>query len=291
MADGKSYTTRELAQLWNVCESTVKRWADKGELKCYRTRGGHRRFSPDHITEFQTTRGFEATGILAENDAELPDLDTYLNQKKSTKIREALLYMAFNNQPRRIRELLDRIHFRGVLLAELYDDLIIPVFDCIQERLSASEITSGEQRIASISLETGLYYFFPRVIRRRPNGNTALCGTPEKGSCTIVNAIARILETEGWECLNLGADLPFSAMAEVVEKEPVNLVCLNMNLASNREELADDFQVLSGAADKYRIPVVLTGRAFAGRETRRPFQHTEYFASLAAFRRYVARKG
>jgi excisionase family DNA binding protein len=291
MAESKSYTTRELAQLWNVSESTVKRWADGGELKCYRTQGGHRRFTPDHITEFQTTRGFEATGILAEPDAELPDLDTYLNQKKSNKIREALLFMALNNQSRRIRDLLDRIHIRGVTLAELYDDLILPVFDSIQEQLRDGQLKTGEQRIAAISFETGLYYFFPKVIRRRPNGNTALCGTPDKGSCTVVNALARILETEGWECLNLGADIPFAAMAEVVDKEPVNLVCLNLSSAPDKERLAADFEALSSAADKYRIPVALTGRAFAARETRRPLPRTEYFASLAAFRRYVARKG
>ena len=46
------YSTRELSKLFDANESTIKRWADKGELRCFRTPGGHRRFTPEHVLEF-----------------------------------------------------------------------------------------------------------------------------------------------------------------------------------------------------------------------------------------------
>jgi MerR family transcriptional regulator, light-induced transcriptional regulator len=289
MAERKSYTTRELAQMWNVSESTVKRWADIGDLKCNRTPGGHRRFALDHITEFQQTKGFEATGILIEEDSEVPDLDIYLNQKKSDKIREALIFLALHNQSGRIRELLERLYIRGVTLAELYDEIILPVLETLDASFKNQSLSFGPHRVAINNLEAALYYFFPKVIRRRPNGNTALCAAPVYGNILLVNAVARILEAEGWECLNLGIDAPFEAMAEMVEREPVNLVSLNFGNRRRPEQVSSSLSTLTEAAEKYRIPVVLTGRGPLEGEIRRFFGHREYFPSLCAFRQYVSR--
>jgi len=274
--------------MWNVSESTVKRWADIGELKCYRTPGKHRRFTLDHITEFQVTKGFEATGILIDQDWELPDLDTFLNQKKSDKIREAVLFLAVHNQCGRIRELLERLHIRGVSLAEIYDEVILPVMTSLEESRKGGTVSFGQYRVAVNNLETGLSYFFPKTIRRRRNGNTALCAAPDSCSLLLLNASARVLEIEGWECLNLGHNAPFSAMAEMVEKEPVNLVCVNVSCRKNAQ-LAEEFPCLCKAADHYRIPIVLLGPELADAKDREPFGRAEYFPSLRAFRQYVAR--
>jgi MerR family transcriptional regulator, light-induced transcriptional regulator len=258
-------------------------------MKCYRTPGGHRRFELDHITEFQRTRGFEATGILIEEDSEVPYLDIYLNQKKSEKIREALIFLALHNQSGRIRELLERLYIRGVALAELYDEMILPVLDLLDESMKSQTVSFGQYRVAANNLEAALFYFFPRVIRRRPNGNTALCAAPQDGSILLVNAVARILEVEGWESLNLGVNTPFEAMAEMVEREPVNLVSLNFGSGPVSGIVPASLGVLTEAAEKYRIPVVLTGRGPMEREIRRFFGHREYFPSLRAFRQYVSR--
>jgi len=53
------YSTRELSKLLGANESTIKRWADKGELKCFRTPGGHRKFTPDHVLEFVKKYNYE----------------------------------------------------------------------------------------------------------------------------------------------------------------------------------------------------------------------------------------
>lgn len=37
-------STKGVADVLGVSEATVKRWADAGLLRCFRTRGGHRKF-------------------------------------------------------------------------------------------------------------------------------------------------------------------------------------------------------------------------------------------------------
>jgi len=53
------YSTRELSKLLRANESTVKRWADSGKLKCFKTPGGHRKFPPWHVAEFITKYRYE----------------------------------------------------------------------------------------------------------------------------------------------------------------------------------------------------------------------------------------
>jgi excisionase family DNA binding protein len=50
-AESPYYSTRDLAKLLGVDDSTVKRWADLGEIPCYKTLGGHRRFTPETVKD------------------------------------------------------------------------------------------------------------------------------------------------------------------------------------------------------------------------------------------------
>jgi excisionase family DNA binding protein len=61
----KFFSTAALARLLNIDASTVKRWADSGRLRCYRTIGGHRRFSRDQVQEFVTNYHLEGMASLA----------------------------------------------------------------------------------------------------------------------------------------------------------------------------------------------------------------------------------
>ncbi len=48
----KFYSTADVAGMLGVDASTVKRWADSGKLQCFRTIGGHRRFTLKQVKEF-----------------------------------------------------------------------------------------------------------------------------------------------------------------------------------------------------------------------------------------------
>ncbi|HKZ40768.1 MAG TPA: helix-turn-helix domain-containing protein, partial [Candidatus Hodarchaeales archaeon] len=46
------YSTKEVAKLLRVNESTVRRWANSGKLKCFKTPGSHRKYTARQISEF-----------------------------------------------------------------------------------------------------------------------------------------------------------------------------------------------------------------------------------------------
>src|SRR4051794_35510116 len=45
-------STKGVAVALGVSEATVKRWADAGMLRCFRTRGGHRKFRTRDVKAF-----------------------------------------------------------------------------------------------------------------------------------------------------------------------------------------------------------------------------------------------
>ncbi len=286
MSDERTYSTRELAQMWNLSESTIKRWADAGQLHCQRTPGGHRRFQVQDIRDFQTKHRFEGTGLLTFAPWEDPDIEVSVNQKKLDKVRDSILYLATQNQSVKIKDLLERLYIRGMTLVELYDDVLVPLAETAQVAVQTGKLVKGQERLVGSNLEEAMYNFFPRVIRRRPNGRTGLCGAPENMCSQSINAIARTLEVEGWECLKLGENVPLDAMAKMVEQEPVNLVCV-ASLKQQEPSLLDHFDTLYEVSHNYRIPLVLVGKGFADSDYRSQFPHDDYFSSLKFLRDYI----
>ncbi|MEE8347950.1 MAG: helix-turn-helix domain-containing protein [Acidobacteriota bacterium] len=286
MKTKRTFSTRELAQMWNVSESTIKRWADSGNLRCYRTPGGHRKFQLENISDFQQRQGFEATGFLTTEQWEEPEIEESLNRKRFEKVCDLIYYLATQNQRKRVKDLLERLYIRGMGIVDLYDEVLVPVVQAGEKALARGELSLGQERLLKNNLEEALSLLFPQLICRRKSGKTGLCAAPDGFGELPVNAIARILETEGWDCLNLGGNIPFAAMAEMVEQEPVNLVCV---VCSDPQYLAQEsFSTLTKAAGSYRIPVVLTGVGFSDLLVRESFPHDEYFPDFLSFRTYVS---
>src|SRR5260370_7178992 len=59
-------STRQVATLLGVGEATVKRWDDAGEIDCFRTPGGHRKFRLRDVTAFVQKRQYETPGVLPD---------------------------------------------------------------------------------------------------------------------------------------------------------------------------------------------------------------------------------
>ena len=102
-----------------------------------------------------------------------------------------------------------------------------------------------------------------------------------------INAIGRTLEVEGWECLKLGENVPLDTMAQMVEQEPVNLVCV---ASSKQQEVSslEHFYSLYEVCHSYRIPVILIGSGFAESSHRSQLPHDGYLSNFRLLREYVA---
>ncbi len=285
MSSERTYSTREVAQMWNVSESTVKRWADSFGLRCYRTPGGHRRFRLEDICEFQQRRAFEATGLLTTEDWEEPDLEVWLNSRNYARVRELLLYLASQNQRAKVRCLLERLYLRGMRLEEIYEEVLVPLGG-MAAGADQVNLTRGQVMLVRNNIEEALFHLSPKIIRRRPNGKTALCAAPSTGSRLPVGVLSRILEVEGWEVLNLGEKVSFRIMSEIVQVEPINLVCIFADAEGCKDPL-DGVQDLNEITRSYRIPVLLTTPQASERGLWRDLSVDVRFGDFRTLRRHL----
>jgi hypothetical protein len=242
----------------------------------------------EDIRAFQQKRAFEATGLLTTEQWEDPNLEIWLNCRKFDKVCELFVYLACHNQKSKVLALLERLYLRGMRLEEIYDQIIFPAQQLVVDRQEMEEVSASQALLVHSNIEECLYHLIPKLVRRRRNGKTALCAAPTHASRIPVLTIAKVLEVEGWEALILGEGVGFSLISELVEMEPVNLVCLF--ISHKQLEEPGDCAGLNHVASSYRIPVVLIGkRADAGLPPDLSYQ--ECFGDFRSFRDYVASLG
>jgi len=85
-------STREVANLLSVTETTVKRWTNSKRLKCVKTLGGHRKYLLKDIENFTKENGIPISGITAPTKkAELDKAGYALYSKNMEQVIEVVL--------------------------------------------------------------------------------------------------------------------------------------------------------------------------------------------------------
>jgi excisionase family DNA binding protein len=100
-------------EILGVNESTVRRWADSGEIRCFRTPGGHRRFAEGELMAM--TQG--ASARQPEHDLETAAVSRIRRQLHSGG-KAAAWYSAIEEQER------DALRPLGTRLVELVGDYL-----------------------------------------------------------------------------------------------------------------------------------------------------------------------
>lgn len=104
---GRLLSLGEASRLLGVDETTLRRWADRRELRSVRTPGGHRRFAEEDLSALMRTK---------EKVPNLGSLDEVALEEARRRIREGKLadspwYQAFDEEARvRMRLLGRRLH-------------------------------------------------------------------------------------------------------------------------------------------------------------------------------------
>ena len=162
--DNKGLNTKQLGNLFGVDESTVRRWALSGKIKCSTSAGGHRKFSYKNIIKFSHEQGIK---LKKEKN------DVKLNTKNLC--REAV-ESALVDDYKPIEELLVKLYLNGVPLPEIMDDYVETILVMIQQELDNQKITIAEEHIARKIVSQALNNFKQSVSKDNPNKtNNILC--------------------------------------------------------------------------------------------------------------------
>jgi excisionase family DNA binding protein len=71
----KAFTTRQVAELAHVSQSTIANWISSGKLSAFRTPGGHHRILPTEFMRFLESHGFPIPEELQEAQLKILVID------------------------------------------------------------------------------------------------------------------------------------------------------------------------------------------------------------------------
>ncbi|MEJ7585263.1 MAG: B12-binding domain-containing protein [Acidimicrobiales bacterium] len=104
----------------------------------------------------------------------------------------------------------------GASVEQLYLDIITPAMVSVGERWAVEDIDIGDEHRASAVVLRLLARLGPRFARPgRYRGSVVLAGAPGEQHALPVSMLADLLTGEGYEVIELGADVPPSSLAHM----------------------------------------------------------------------------
>lgn len=284
MQGAKSLTTKEVAKLCRVSDATVKRWAEAGILRSERTNGGHRRFRAEEVARFQRETGLGQKQSCADQSV-LQQVRT----KRSKKYQSvsALFKVIIEGREEETAAILISAYLGGESLPKIFDREICGVMRRVGELWSDGELSVAEEHLATRTILNAVQKLRNVIPVADLNGKLAMCCAFEGDFHELSTHLVQILlESAGWEVLNFGANTPFYSLAEEVNEQKPDLICISSTIMSDAERSARDFRNFRAEISKTNAMIAVGGRSFAEERVRQRFAadfFSETFADLSEF--------
>jgi excisionase family DNA binding protein len=299
-------STKSVASLLGVSEATVKRWADAGVLRCFRTRGGHRKFRLKDVRAFLNDEPLPPQGENGTNGTHATNGTSGTNGTHGTNGTNGTHAVARSTPPppapiadgaKRaaafalagdvdgLVSLATQARDGGSTLADMFDALLAPALRVVGDRWACGDITVAQEHIASNTVSEMLARLRPiaqaagATRTERPKALCACLG--EERHDLAVRMVALVLTEQGYEPMLAGGYVPAIDLARLVAQEKPSLVALSASANADGDALRGDLAVIASAATTARAKVIVGGAGF-GKLDRLPVVVARY-ASIADF--------
>lgn len=245
------FSPPQVADLFDVNVSTVKRWVDAGYIVAHKTAGGHRRISQESLQDFiQTYEGlsnqsYVLSRLSGEGSLSQTDWQTYFDLLLEHRTRDALVF-------------LKKIYVQQKDVLVVIEDYINPVLREIGERWSRGEMDIADEHRMSFLITEHIWYvssFIP--IPKKPKRVCAVACVPTDNHVIPVYLIQAIMKQCGWDVILLGINTPFTEIERTIKHYELDIVFLSKTYAE--ESTIDFVQNVEHCAQKENIKVCCGG--------------------------------
>jgi len=291
MTDLKCLTTKEVARLCRVSDATVKRWEAAGLLKSERTSGGHRRFRAEEVIRFQRE---QSLGLKKSHGDESVVAAAARRRENKHSHGSPLFRSLIAGCEEAATNILIGEYLQGKSLEEIFDDWICPAMRLVGELWLEGKLTISQEHLATRTAHNSIYKLRNILSVPEMTDELAICCAMEGDFHELPAHLAQmIIENEGWEVLNFGANTPLKCLAKEILQHSPKMVCISATIIADVELLARDYKCFAERISKLGIPIVAGGRVFKDETVRRHFPaeiYAESFADIANFTRKLIEK-
>lgn len=272
----RDLTTAEVARLIGVGEATVKRWAEKRAIHSERTPGGHRRFRLEDVARFVRNGAYNHS----RSAARLRIVNRSDQSRRANSATAALdLFKALvAGHEQEAATSLVLAHLNGASLSSIFDDLLCAAMRRVGDLWYEGQLSVDQEHLATRTALNTIHLL--KVILDLPKSKTRLaicCSIEEDFHELPIHLTQMILESEDWTVVNLGANTPFFALTEALERHAPELVCVSSTVLSKPDRAAREYREFREAATRSSARILLGGAGFK-EETRRSRFPADYYA-------------
>src|SRR4051812_32342788 len=248
---------RQVAQLLGVGEATIKRWADAGEIECFRTPGGHRKFRLRDVTGFVEGRKFQVQGTLPAR------LSPGAEGEEGGAVAQ-FQAAALAGDPSACVAQLAAHRLRGTSLAAIFDDVVAPALADLGEkwqfaRLSVAEEHVGSQAVIDAIARAQPLAEPPGEPNRVARGAAVVAAVAGEMHDIAARMVACLLRARGFEVLAPLAQTPARDLAALVLRCRASIVALSCTMPRDPGELSEQIGLAARAANQSGGRVVVGG--------------------------------
>ncbi len=217
--------------LLGVGEATVKRWADAGEIDCFRTPGGHRKFRLRDVTAFVNKRQYHVSGPLP---AGLPQGASEMGEEALQFFQDA----ALRGDASALVAQIAGLRLRGHSLAELFDELAAPALHQVGDKWAQSKLSVADEHVASQAVIDAVARSQPLAEPpgepvRADRGTAIVAAVAGELHDIAARMAACLLRAQGFEVLAPLAQTPARDLADLILRSRAVLVALSSTVHSD----------------------------------------------------------
>ena len=241
-------STRQVAQLLGVGEATVKRWADAGEIDCFRTPGGHRKFRLRDVTAFVQKKEFAASGPLP---SPVPPGVDELGDRAASYFEER----ALAGDSSGLIAQLSALRLRGHELAAIFDEVVRPALSEVGRKWAECKLSIAEEHIASQCVIDCIARAQPLAEPpgepvRPDRGSAVVCAVSGEQHDIGARMAAVLLRARGFEVLAPLAQTPARDLAALIGRTRASLVVISATMTWETGLVKEQVELAAEASEQ-----------------------------------------
>ena len=258
-------STREVADLLTVTDTTIKRWTNSGKLKCVKTLGGHRKYLLSEVENFAKENNISITGIttpLRKDQRE--QLGFALYSKNMDKAADIIMEEALQGDREGTFESLLYLVKNRMKLADIVDDIIRPAMEKIGYLWETKKLGIEQEHLATDTIKTALARIVVHFPRQKEKNIKVLLACAEGETHDLgLQALAYELELGGYSIHYLGASTPFKALINSVKTVKPDYIFISACVPSiSDEDLISGIKKLAKTSKGINAKLVAGGEYF-----------------------------
>jgi excisionase family DNA binding protein len=243
-----SFNSQEVAKILGVNVSTVKRWTDEEKLGCIKTSGGHRKFLPEHLTNFlEDNKKFASKAVFFDANSK-QDFENLLHvfNENYVYLADYIFSAVKTGDTVTVQKILNSLFLSQVSLHEIYDNLLTPLLHRVGYEWLQGQITITQEHLYTQLIKDAIIRLqgIIKLPDKIPGRNALLVNVSEEMHDIALKMVHHLLELKGYTVYFSGQMTPSIDIQLMMQKYPVREIFISTTYIEEDQVKIDDLNRL-----------------------------------------------